>query len=406
MSFITDGDIFVVSFNATVSLVVGILFLFLGMSINKRVGVLKKYCVPPPITGGIIFCVLHLILHSAGIVEFQFDGTLQTAFMNFFFAAIGFAAGLGVIKKAGKLIALFLLSTVILTIAQNLIAVGISHVMGISPLVGLMAGSPALVGGHGNAAAFGMIAEKWGHSGAVAVGLAAATYGIILGALLGNPAAEWLIKRHKLPTVPAEIEGLESSGTAKSAPFDPKGIQGAFFLIILALGCGYLAEWLWTKLFPGITIVSHVWGLFMGAVFRLVCDARKIRLPEREIETLGNTFLALFVTTAVCSINLWQLAGLALPVAAILLVNTIFTLLFVVFVTFPLCGRNFDAACIVSGQYGFGMGAVQASLANLDELSRKYAMSKIAYFVVPVVASLLSNFTNALIVNLFMSALH
>lgn len=406
MELITNGDTLVISFNASVSLMVGIIFLFVGLAINKKVAIFRKYCIPAPITGGLVFCIAHLILHQAGILEFKFDSTLQSFFMTLFFAAIGFEAGLGVIKKAGKLIVIFLLTTVVLTVFQNLIAVGISSAMGIHPLLGLMAGSPSLVGGHGNAAAFGMIAEEWGYSGAVAIGLAASTYGIIAGVLFGNPAAELLIKRHRIPAVTADMKGIELDEKPKETKFDPKALQNAFLIIIMALGCAYLVEWLWKQIVPGVTIVSHVWAMVMGVVFRLVCDARKIKLPEVEIKTLGNTFLALFVTMAVCTMQLWQLASLALPVAAILLANTVFTFLFVIFITFRLCGRNFDAACLASGQYGFGMGAVQASIANLDELSKKYAMSKVAYVVVPIVASLFSNFTNAIIINVFMSILH
>jgi ESS family glutamate:Na+ symporter len=160
---------------------------------------------------------------------------------------------------------------------------------------------------------------------------------------------------------------------------------------------------LWGQVLPGITIVSHVWGLTMGAVFRIVCDARKIKLPEVEIETLENVFLAVFVAMAVCTMQLWQIIDLALPLVAILAVNTVFTFLFVIFVTYPLCGRNYDSACIASGQYGFGMGAAISSMANLGELSQKYTMSKLAYFIVPLVGALFSNYTNAVIINVFMT---
>jgi ESS family glutamate:Na+ symporter len=399
----TDGDIFIVSFNATVALMVGIIFLFLGIAVNKRVAILKKFSIPAPVTGGLIFSLIHLILYRAGFVEFRFDATLQSFFLNLFFTTIGFSVSIGLFKKAGKIIVIFLLSTVVLTIVQNLIAVGVSNGMGIHPIIGLMAGSAALVGGHGNATAFGMIAEEWGHIGAVAFGVAASTYGLIAGVLFANPAAEWLIKRHKLPIVPAAIEGVEFDNSPKNIEFTPKALQNAFIIIVLALGAGYLVQWLWSQVLPGVTIVSHVWGLTMGAIFRIVCDTRKIKLPEAVIETLGNTFLALFVTMAVCTMQLWQLVDLALPLTAILVVNTIITFLFVIFITFPLCGKNFDSACIASGQYGFGMGSAITSMVNLDELSKKYTMSKLAYFIVPIVGALLSNFTNAVIINIFMT---
>jgi ESS family glutamate:Na+ symporter len=403
MKFITDGAIFVVSFNATVGLMIGIIFLFLGIAINTRVAFLKKFTIPAPVTGGLIFCIIHLMLYKAGIVEFKFDVTLQGFFLNLFFTAIGFACSFGVLKKAGKLIVIFLLSTVVLTIVQNLIAVGVSKVMGIHPVLGLMAGSPALVGGLGNATAFGMIAEEWGHTGAVTFGVTASTFGLIAAVLFGNPAAELLIKIHKLPIVTADVQGLEPDSSPKKKEFNPKALQSAFLIIVLALGAGFLVQWLFNLVLPGVTIVTFVWGLTMGGIIRIVCDAKKIKLPEMEIEALGDTFLAVFVAMAVCTMQLWEIIDLALPLVAILVLNTIFTFLFVVFINFPLCGKNYDSACIASGMWGFGMGSTISSLVNLDGLSQKYTRSKIAYFVVPVVGALLSNYTNAVTINAFMT---
>jgi ESS family glutamate:Na+ symporter len=402
MSFI-EGDVFVVSFNATVALMFGVIILYFGIAVNKKVGILRKFCIPPPVTGGLIFSFIHLMLYQAGIVEFRFNETLQLFFMNMFFTTIGFSAGLGLIKKAGKIVFVLFVGFVVLAVGQNLLAAGVSNAMGIHPLLGMMAGSPALAGGHGNAVAFGRIAEEWGHSGAVAFGLAASTYGLIAAVLFSNPAAEWLIKRYKLPTVPAEMKGLELNSKPANTEFNPKALQHAFLLVVLALGIGFLVHWAWGLLVPGFTIVIHVWGLTIGAIFRVVCDARKIKLPEAEIETLGKVFLALFVALAVAAVQLWQLVDLALPLLIILLANTIFTIVFVMVFTFWLCGKNYDAACIVSGQIGFGLGSTITSMVNLDGLSQKYAISKLSYFVIPIVGAFLGNFANAFVINTFMS---
>ena len=402
----TKGEIFLVSIDATLALMFGVILLFVGIAVNKRVAILRKFCIPPAVTGGLIFSIINLFLYKAGIVEFEFDDTLTMFFLGLFFTAVGFSAGLGVLKKSRKLVVILLLSTVVLTFGQDLIAVGLSKVMGIHPLLGLMAGSPALVGGHGNAAAFGKIAEGWGHSGAVVFGLAASTYGLIAGVIFGNPTAEWLIKRHKLPIVPDEIEGFELDSKPKSHEFNPKAMQTAFFLIVLALGIGILLQFVWSNFFPNISIVSFVWGLAVSIIFRIVCDARKIKLPEVEIKTLETTFLALFVTLAVGTMQLWQLIDLALPLLVILVANTVFTLLFVVFVTYYLCGKNYDSACIASGQIGFGMGSAIVSLANIDGLSQKYVKSNVAFIIVPIVGALLSNITNAFIINAFMNFFH
>lgn len=400
---ITKGEMLLVSVDPTLALMFGVILLFLGIAVNNKVAILRRFCIPAAVTGGLIFSFITLFLYKANILEFEFDDTLTMFFLALFFTSIGFSAGLGVLKKSGKLVIVVLVATIVLTIGQDLIAVGLAKVMGIHPLLGLMAGSPALVGGHGNAAAFGKIAESWGHSGAVAFGLAAATYGLIAGVICGNPTAEWLIKRHKLPIVTSEMKGFELDSKPKSHEFNPKAMQVAFFLIVVALGIGILLQLVWSQFFPNISIVSFVWGLLAATIFRVVCDARGIKLPEVEIKTLESTFLALFVTLAVGSMQLWQLIDLALPLLVILVANTIFTLLFVVFITYNFCGRDYDSACIASGQLGYGMGSAITSLANMDGLSQKYVKSNVTYIIVPIVGALLSNLTNAFIVNAFMA---
>ena len=406
-----DGDMLIIALNMTLTCALGVIVLYLGMGVNKKVSLLQKWCIPSAVTGGLIFSILHTLLRSAGIIELQFHAGLQTFFMQLFFTACGFAAGLGVLKKAGKIVVVVLISTVILTIMQNIIGVGIASAMGIHPILGVMAGSVPLVGGHGNAAAFAPIAEEWGVTGAMAVAMAAATYGLVAGSLLGNPIAEKLMKRHKIKPPAADAntapngELIEpATDKPKLQSFTSKSFQRAFFLVILALGAGLLLDWGWNTLFPDFAIVAHVWGLVMGVVFRIVADAKSVKLPEPEIESLSNIFLALFVSMAVYTMRLWELFDLAVPFIVILVVQTIFLVLFVTFITFRLCGKSYDSACIVSGQIGFGMGAVPVSMANLDAISQKYkTMSMTAYFTVPIVGALFSNFTNAIISNLFMT---
>lgn len=62
---------------------------------------------------------------------------------------------------------------------------------------------------------------------------------------------------------------------------------------------------------------------------------------------------------ALMSMKLWQLANLAIPLIAILLVQTFIMATFAYFVTFNVMGRDYDAAVIACGHCGFGLGATQ-----------------------------------------------
>ena len=57
------------------------------------------------------------------------------------------------------------------------------------------------------------------------------------------------------------------------------------------------------------------------------------RVFERAVSVLGNVSLSLFLAMALMGLKLWELASLALPMLAILVVQTIFMALYAIFVT-------------------------------------------------------------------------
>ena len=101
--------------------------------------------------------------------------------------------------------------------------------------------------------------------------------------------------------------------------------------------------------------------------------------------------------------QLWKLADLALPLIIILTLQVVLCYLFCVFITFRLCGKNYDAAIIATGHSGFGLGAVPVSMATMTAVCSSYHYSKIAFFVVPLIGGFISNISNALIITLFLN---
>lgn len=144
--------------------------------------------------GGVLFAVFTCVCYVTGIVEFTFDDILKEVCMVFFFTSVGFQANLKVLKSGGKSMLVFLSLVIALILAQNFLAVGLSNVMRISPLVGLCTGSISMVGGHGTAGAFGPVLEDFGISGATTLCTAAATYGLIAGSMIGGPIGRRLIE--------------------------------------------------------------------------------------------------------------------------------------------------------------------------------------------------------------------
>jgi ESS family glutamate:Na+ symporter len=106
---------------------------------------------------------------------------------------------------------------------------------------------------------------------------------------------------------------------------------------------------------------------------------------------------------AVSTMRLWELAELALPLLLLLFAQVLLIFLFVRYITFYVMGRDYDAAVMSAGHIGFGMGATPVAMANMQTVSEKFTYSKIAFFIVPVIGGLFSNFTNAALITFFMN---
>ena len=105
------------------------------------------------------------------------------------------------------------------------------------------------------------------------------------------------------------------------------------------------------------------------------------------------------------SMKLWELAQVAGPLLAILLVQTVVMFAYAYFVTFRVMGSDYDAAVIAAGHCGFGMGATPNAMANMQAFAAANGPSIKAFFVIPLVGSLFIDFFNAVIITGFMNYL-
>ena len=80
----------------------GALALVLGMCLTRRVKWLQRFCIPSPVSGGIVFSVVSLMLYKLWNVELVFDGTLKDVFMLVFFTSVGFQSNLKVLRRGGS----------------------------------------------------------------------------------------------------------------------------------------------------------------------------------------------------------------------------------------------------------------------------------------------------------------
>lgn len=377
---------------------IAIVLLLLGTWIKTKVEILQKYFIPAPVIGGVLFSLFMLIGHSTELFTFNFDSNLRNFFMVVFFTSVGFLASFSLLKKGGVAVGLFLFAAVLLVIIQDGVGVALAKAFGLNPGIGLAAGSIPLTGGHGTSGAFGPYLEERGVAGATVVAIASATYGLVAGCVIGGPIAKRLYEKFKLVCHDEVEEEIEHEQEEKVTE---KSIFRAVCMIGIAMGIGASITPIITKM--GLSLPAYLIPMLTAAIMRNIIDGSSQKTPINEISIVGNVCLSLFLSMALMSMKLWELADLALPLITILLVQTVVMGLFAYYITFNIMGRDYDAAVMAGGHCGFGMGATPNAIANMQAFTSVNGFSTKAFFVVPLVGSLFIDFFNAVIIQTFAS---
>ena len=409
---------------------IGALALIVGMVLTRKIAFLQKFCVPSPVSGGIIFSLITLILYGWCNVEVSFDGTLKDVFMLAFFTSVGFQSDLKVIKQGGKLLVIMLALLVAIIALQNIMPMGITRLMGVDPLIGMAAGSISMTGGHGTAGGFASVLEGMGLHGAGTIGMAAATFGLIAGSMIGGPLAERIIRTkltheqvqpqdEEIDPAMAGIESDEASpaGRTKRVSTNEQEFQQyakASYCIILVMGGGTILSWLFAK--TGITFPTYFGALILAAITRNTIgfvsykeDGKWVKaeklLDMERIISVGNICLSMFLGMAMISLKLWELQSLALPLIVILVSQVLMIGLFAYLVAFPLLGRDYDAAVLCAGMCGFGLGATPNAMANMSAVCYKYRYTVKPFLIVPIIGAMFADLINTGIISLFLNLL-
>lgn len=396
---------------------VGVVALLLGLVLTRAVPFLKRFCIPAPVSGGIIISLLILLVHGLLGVEFSFDGTIKDICMMLFFTSVGFQSDLRVLRKGGKPLVVMVVLVAVLITLQNILSVGLAKAMHVDPLVGMAAGSISMSGGHGTSGGFYPVLASMGLEGADSITMAAATFGLVAGSLIGGPLGERLVRRHHLSDESGAADGFEGveamqstkesrakHGISEERAFRNYTWASCQLIISMALGMGLSR--LLSK--TGITFPTYFGALIVAAVIRNVFPEQKRRkspICKDEITAIGNICLSLFLGMAMATLKLWELSGLMMSLLAILLAQTVLIALYASLVAFPALGKNYDAAVLVSGLCGFGLGATPNAMANMSAVCYKYHYAVQPFIIVPIIGAMFVDIINTGIITLFLNLL-
>ena len=404
------------TFNAYYTLIAAVIVLFIGKFLVNKIPFLRKYNIPEPVVGGLVAAFISTLAYNFWGYSITTSSELQTSFMLIFFTSIGLGANFYKLKEGGRSLFIFLFVVAFFIIIQNIVGISMATLLGIDPLIGLIAGSITLTGGHGTAGAWGEILQtKYAIEGATTIGMASATFGLVMGGLIGGPLAKFLINKHNLSSSDNE-KNLALNDDKKVAaieefvPFGyPKNVRlitsnSAITTLGLFAACLAFADFM-TAFSKGTSfeLPTFVWALGSGVILRNILEnVLKIRIFDRAIDVFGNASLSLYLAMALLSLKLWQLSSLAGPLVIILIAQVLTMIVYAYFVTFRVMGKDYDAAILTAGHCGFGLGATPTAVANMQAITNVHGHSYKAFLIVPLCGAFFVDLINASVIQLIL----
>lgn len=397
------------------TLVVAILVLFMGSYVTNRVAFLQKYNIPTPVTGGVIISIVITILHSLGYLDIYVTPDLGNVLLLAFYVTIGLSAKFRLLFEGGRLVLILLVCAFVFLIVQNSVGVLGARLTGLDPLIGLLAGSITLSGGHGTGTAYAAIFQNQvGLENALEIALACATFGLIMAGLLGGPLATYLIKRHHLE--PAQSTNQSGDGTvdltnpstdkaqkARSFRKYPEqsinyhNLLETIFLISLCIVMGVNLNKFFSYI--GLSLPDFVPCLFMGIIITNFADISNLyKIKPKPLALSSNLSLDIFLAIAMTRLELWRLLDLAFPLLLILALQVLLAITFVYFIIFKVVGKTYTSSVISSGYLGFTLGATPTAIANMTSVTKHYGPAPTAFLVIPLVGAFFIDILNAIVI--------
>jgi ESS family glutamate:Na+ symporter len=389
------------------TIVFAILVLYFGKLLNAKIGFLREFNIPEPVTGGLIASVVFGLIYAFFNLQFEFALDVRNELLIAFFTTIGLSSRFDTLIKGGAQLMILLVLAVLYLGIQNGTGVLVATLAGFDQLIGIIGGSVSLSGGHGTAIAWSPIFRDE-HSIALAseIGIACATFGLILGGLLGGPLAKFLVQRHKLePSAETAVQTVGVGHETKAIPIEYESMLRAIFVIFVAIGIGINIDLGLKQL--GVQLPTFVSCLFAGILVTnigpLLLPRVKMPRPEhsRSLALVSEISLGLFLAISLMSLELWTLADLGFAILVMLIAQVVVVMLWAGLVVFRAMGANYDAAVMSAGYVGLALGATPTAIANMTAVTKLYGASPRAFIVVPLIGAFFIDLANAVVIQLY-----
>ena len=381
---------------------------FGGVAITRRFKLLREFNIPEPVVGGLGMALVLLALHLGFGMDISFGTETRDLLLVYFFTSIGINSRFRDLLAGGRPLALLLGLTLVFMIIQNLIGVMGANLFGLPAGTGVLVGTASLIGGHGTVIAWAPeVARLHETTGTMELGVANATLGLIVAAFLGGPIARFLIGRHHLSpsdedTREGPVVGL-SHDPNLSEEVSQTSMMASLLILNIAVIIGYVIHGHIQAM--GVNLPLFVPCLMIGIVMSNTVPHifPNWRWPARTraLALLSDYSLSVFLTISLMSLQLWTLSGLGLALILILAVQALVATAFIIFILFPVMGRDYNAAVLGAGFAGFVLGATPTAIANMTAVRKRYGPAPLPFIILPIVAAFFVDLANVGLIHVF-----
>ncbi len=391
----------------------GILVLFVGKVLNRRIRLLREFTIPEPVSGGLLVAAVLTVLHGLFGLEMEFGMRARDVLLVVFFTTVGINASFADLRRGGRSLLVLLALTIFLMLAQNTLGIALARWEGLPGATGMLMGTVSLIGGHGTTIAWApQIAGEKGVANALEIGIAAATFGLILASASGGPIARFLIRRYRLegpaaasaagataktrdggaPGLAPATAGGEPPAAPTSTMLSSDEFLGAVLAINVCIILGTLLQGLIRE--RGLFLPLFVPCLIVGILLSNLLPRRGANLP------FG--WPARTPAVSLMTIQVWTLVDLAGPLLLILAAQFVLVLFLTIFLVFPLLGGTYDAAVIAAGFSGFTLGSTPTAMATMTAVTDRFGPSPRAFLILPLVSAFFIDLVNAVLIPFFL----
>jgi len=386
------------------TIVVGVLVLFLGKYLNKKFEFLRQFNIPEAVTGGLVASLLFALLYFIFDLNIEFSNHYRDILLVVFFTAIGLSTKFQSIIKGGKLLLILTVVAIVYIFAQNFIGIFIAQLFNMNPNTGILTGSAALQGGHGNIVAFAPILEsKYNVLNGMEIGMTSATLGLILGGILGGPVTKYLIQKYKLKPE-NNIEITVGTKEGKNLIIDYNSMLIVILMLALSIGLGLHLNTLaaYVNFTLPLFVTCMFGGVILANIIPLIIPNIKCPTNSPTLAIVSDLSLGLFLAMAMMALKFWEIGDQALFIFVSIIIQTLAVVLFSVFIVFRVLGKNYDSAVISAGYIGSSLGATPTAMANMAAVTQRYGASPMAFVVIPIVAAFIIQVSNALVIEIIL----